>query len=187
MGATDVMLQFLASLIAPASELGKQYLVNKAAEGGHAAELALEKLARIRAGEERKDKLAAAEVDAKIALRQREIDGAFSLDAQQLAENRNSRFDEWYVAFISIPLAVCMWDGIAGTGYAMKMVEAFVALPVWYQAVIASIVFVKVLAMRAMIRWAVRLWLEFKAGKKVALPEAVGNLSDAKADIEKQK
>ena len=161
------IMQALGALIAPASELGKQYLANKAQESGAAADLAKQKLARIVAKEQRKDELDAAKAKAKIARIEGEQRMATDLDAQQLKENKDTTFDEWYVAFISLPVAVAMWDGIAGTGYSAAMVAAFVAFPVWYQLVVGAIVAFKILALRAMVRWAIRLYIAHKGGKSV--------------------
>ena len=160
-------LQAIGALIAPASELGKQYLANKAQEKGAAADLARDKLARIAAAEVRKDELEGAKVKAKIARIENEQRMATDLDAQQLKENKDTSFDEWYVAFISLPVAVAMWDGIAGTGYSAAMVAAFATFPVWYQLIIGAIVAFKILALRAMVRWAIRLYIAHKGGKSV--------------------
>ena len=181
------ILQAISAVLAPASELGKQYLANKAAEGTAASALAQRKLDRIMAAEDRADELKAARLQAKVNRIENAQKMASDLDAQQLRENKDTSFDEWYVAFISLPVAVAMWDGIAGTGYAAAMVESFSGFPIWYQLIVGAIVAFKILALRAMVRWGIRLWLEMKANRKFGAPAENVTLSSAKDEIKENK
>ena len=150
--------------------------------------MAQSKLDRILAAEARADELKAAKVKAKITRIENEQRMASDLDAQQLKENKDTSFDEWYIGFVSLPIAVAMYDGIMGTGYSAAMVAAFVAFPVWYQVIIGAIVAFKILALRAMFRWAVRLYIAHKTGKSVTeTMDKNVSLTGAKKDIEESK
>ena len=88
------MLQFLASIIAPASELGKQYLANKAEKTKGEFNIARDKLRGLQAIAEAETEFRVAEWKAKADRAMRKDEMAFTLDEIAVREGAQTKWDE---------------------------------------------------------------------------------------------
>ena len=159
------------ALIEPIAGLGTQFLANRKAAKDNAAAIAQRKIDRAAAKDRRADELEEAKFKARVTSLESEQSRATTLDSQQQQENREGTFDEWFITLtILAPFVFTMCFGIYqgvvdGTG-PKAMWEAFKAAPEFFWYAYGAVLTVRILAMRAMIRWGVRLWI----GAKGKLP-----------------
>ncbi len=65
------------------------------------------------------------------------IKGNMTTDEIQVRANAKSSFDEWLTAFLLIPLAITMAEGLVAVWTAQSsapMWRVFESIPIWYQA-----------------------------------------------------
>ena len=162
------------ALIEPIAGLGTQFLANRKAAKDNAARLAQLKIDRKAAKDKRDDDLEEVKVRARINRIENEQTNATSLDSQQLQENREGKFDEWYISLTILApfvFTMCfgMYQGVV-TGEGPKaMWDAFKAAPKYFWYANGAVLAFRILALRAMFRWGVRLWISMKGGN-VSLP-----------------
>ena len=166
------------ALIDPIAKFGTQFLAVRQASKDNAYKLAQSKIDKNANKERRADELLEATHKARVNRIENEQQLATSLDAAQLKENREGYFDEIFIWItILAPFVVTMVYGVMDDG-AKGMWSAFQSAPKEFWYAFAAVLGVRILAMRAMIRWAIRLWLSMKGGN-MSLP-GEGKARDSK-------
>ena len=166
------------ALIEPIAGLGTQFLANRKAAKDNASRLAELRIEKKANKERRDDELLEATHRARVNRIENEQQLATSLDAAQLKENREGWFDEFFIiVVVLVPFVVTMIYGVMDGG-AKGMWLAFREAPEEFWYALFAVLAIRILAMRAMLRWGVRLWLSMKGGN-MSLP-GEGKAGDSK-------